>query len=182
LEWKTYPSHVDYTNLNDITSKVVLKLNTPKVSFYYVMINQIKLGTVVNINSSENDNTSSLVAQLRSGESKLLPNFYLGDSLEEKVNEINLNANLPYADITVELKSSKSYKPTSKPSTMRPTSNLSSKRPTLTPTSALPITSPTFITCAGECGPEYFHPCVFSFVYSGVTYNSCTTEGNNGQE
>ena len=47
---------------------------------------------------------SQLVAKLGAGESATLPHFYLWDSLELTVNEINLNANPAYADVTVQLK------------------------------------------------------------------------------
>ncbi|KAL3786417.1 hypothetical protein ACHAW5_002248 [Stephanodiscus triporus] len=85
---------VDYANGNDITSKVVLKLNTPSSTDYYVMFNRVMSGTTESMNqvmitrTDENDywENSNLIAKLGSGESVSLPHFYLWESLELTVN------------------------------------------------------------------------------------------------
>ena len=103
---------VDYANGNDITSKVVLKLNTPDSIDYFVTFNRIKSGTAESMNlvmitrtgnEGEWNSQSDIVAKLGSGESITLSNFYLWESLEVKVNRIDLNANPAYADVTVKL-------------------------------------------------------------------------------
>ena len=102
---------VDYSNPNDITSKVVLKLSPGSISSpdYFVMFNRIKAGTkesqnLVMVVRSHQWANSELVAKLGAGQSTSLNYFHLWDSLEVTVNEINLNANPAYADVTVQLK------------------------------------------------------------------------------
>ena len=104
---------VDYSTPNDVTSKVVLKLNSPGSIDYFVMFNRIKVGTkesqnlVMVVRSDiETDpwGESELVAKLSAGQSTSLNYFHLWDSLEVTVNEINLNANPAYADVTVQRK------------------------------------------------------------------------------
>jgi hypothetical protein len=103
---------VDYSNPNDVTSKVVLKLNSPGDIDYFVMFNRIKLGTKESQNLvmvtrgflETGEGESELVAKLGAGQSTSLPYFHLWDSLEVTVNEINLNANPAYADVTVQSK------------------------------------------------------------------------------
>jgi len=102
---------VDYANGNDITSKVVLKLNTPSSSDYYVMFNRVMSGTTESMNqvmitrTDENDywENSNLIAKLGSGESVSLPHFYLWESLDLTVNYIDLDSSPAYADVTVKL-------------------------------------------------------------------------------
>ncbi|KAL3786416.1 hypothetical protein ACHAW5_002247 [Stephanodiscus triporus] len=102
---------VDYANGNDITSKVVLKLNTPSSTDYYVMFNRVMSGTTESMNqvmitrTDENDywENSNLIAKLGSGESVSLPHFYLWESLELTVNNIDLDASPAYADVTIKL-------------------------------------------------------------------------------
>jgi hypothetical protein len=103
--------HVDYSNPNDVTSKVLLKLSSDASSDYFVMFNRIKAGTtesqnLVMVNRGDHDisTESELVAKLGAGQSISLNYFHLWDSLEVTVNEINLNANPAYADVTVQLK------------------------------------------------------------------------------
>ena len=102
---------VDYSNPNDITSKVVLKLSPGSISSpdYFVMFNRIKAGTkesqnLVMVVRSHQWANSELVAKLGAGQSTSLNYFHLWDSLEVTVNEINLNANPAYADVTVQRK------------------------------------------------------------------------------
>jgi hypothetical protein len=105
-------SQVNYANGNDVSSKVVLKLNTPDSTDYFVMFNRIKSGSAESMNlviitrtgnEGEWDSQSDIVAKLGSGKSCTLPSFYLWESLEVKVNKIDLNANPAYADVTVKL-------------------------------------------------------------------------------
>ena len=101
---------VDYSNPNDVTSKVVLKLNSPdSIDSYFVMFNRIKSGTKESQNlvmvvrsdiEADPWANSELVAKLGAGQSTYLNFFY--DQVT--VNEINLNANPAYADVTVQLK------------------------------------------------------------------------------
>jgi hypothetical protein len=102
---------VDYAG-NDKTSKVILKLNTPGSDDYFVMFNRVKTGTIeskdlVMITMAGGEgiepSQSNVVAKLGSGESTILPNFYLWESLEVTVNKIELNANPAYADVTVKM-------------------------------------------------------------------------------
>ena len=104
---------VDYSNPNDVTSKVVLKLNSPGSIDYFVMFNRIKAGTTESQNlvmvvrsdiEADPWAGSDLVAKLCAGQSTSLNYFHLWDSLEVTVNEINLNANPAYADVTVQRK------------------------------------------------------------------------------
>jgi hypothetical protein len=101
---------VDYSNPNDLTSKVVLKLNSPdSIDSYFVMFNRIKSGTKESQNlvmvvrsdiEADPWANSELVAKLGAGQSTYLNFFY--DQVT--VNEINLNANPAYADVTVQRK------------------------------------------------------------------------------
>ena len=102
---------VDYAG-NDKTSKVILKLNTPGSDDYYVMFNRVKTGTIeskdlvmITMAGGEgiDPSQSNVVAKLGSGESTILPNFHLWESLEVTVNKIELNANPAYADVTVKM-------------------------------------------------------------------------------
>jgi hypothetical protein len=98
--------HVDYTNENDSSSFVVLKLDTVAVESidYYVMFNRINSGTAESENlvmitkADESDwrSLSYLEAKLGSGESTRLANDF-----ELTINLIDLNANPAYADISV---------------------------------------------------------------------------------
>ena len=54
-------------------------------------------------NEGEWNSQSDIVAKLGSGESITLSNFYLWESLEVKVNRIDLKANPAYADVMVKL-------------------------------------------------------------------------------
>jgi hypothetical protein len=102
---------VNYMNENDSTSKVVLKLNSSSQNDYYVMFNRIMSGVadmgsnMVVITNTGNEGASEsksyVIGTLKSGESLKLP--YDIDYLEFKVNQINLNANPAYADVTVKM-------------------------------------------------------------------------------
>ena len=103
---------VDYANGNDSTSKVILKLNTPGPEDYYVMFNRVKTGEVESMNKvmiarageeGVNPSESDLVAKIGPGETAVLPYFHVWESLELTVNNIDLNANPAYADVTVKL-------------------------------------------------------------------------------
>jgi hypothetical protein len=115
---------VDYGNDDDSTSStrgkeeteqsyVILQMNTPDSFDYYVMFNRIKSGTVESMNKvmiTRNGNNkgggeieSDVLGKLGSGESITLPNFYLWESLELTVNNIDLDVDPAYADITVKL-------------------------------------------------------------------------------
>ena len=88
-------------------------MNTPDSFGYYVMFNRIKSGTVESMNKvmiTRNGNNkgggeieSDVLGKLCSGESITLPNFYLWESLELTVNNIDLDVDPAYADITVKL-------------------------------------------------------------------------------
>lgn len=99
--------HVDYSNQNDVTSNIVLKLNFPDVMDYYVMFNRIvgaaESENLVRVTRSDGGD-SDFVAKLGAGQSTSLLYFHLWDSLEVTVNEINLNANPAYADVTIQPK------------------------------------------------------------------------------
>lgn len=104
---------VDYSNEYDLTSTVILKLNTPLSTDFYVMFNRVTSGSVesenlVLVSAAPNENVgfteSSLIAKLGSGQSATLPSYYKLDALELMVNAIDLNANPAYADVTVRMK------------------------------------------------------------------------------
>ncbi len=88
-------------------------MNTPDSIDYYVMFNRIKSGTVESMNMvmiTRNGNNkgggeieSDVLAKLGSGESITLPNFYPWESFELTVNNIDLDVDPAYADITVKL-------------------------------------------------------------------------------
>jgi hypothetical protein len=107
---------VDYANENDSTSTVFLKLNTaPGSDDYYVMFNRVvesetterKIMNLVMIAMAGGEGLhgshSTVVARLGSGESTILPYFHLWESLELTVNDIDLDANPAYADVTVKM-------------------------------------------------------------------------------
>ena len=103
----------DYSNGNDDTSKIFLKLNTPGPDDYYVMFNHIATGSMKSMNlvmiaraGGEGiiASQSTIVARIGSGESAILPYFHLWESVELMVNEIDLNANPAYADVTVKMR------------------------------------------------------------------------------
>ncbi len=95
---------VDYTNENDSSSSVVLKLDTVDSTNYYVMFNRINSGTAESENlvmitkADESDwwSLSYLEAKLGSGESTRLANNF-----ELTVILIDLDASPAYADISV---------------------------------------------------------------------------------
>jgi hypothetical protein len=104
---------VDYSNANDLTSTVILKLNTPTPTDFYVMFNRVTSGTVesenlVLVSTAPNENVgfteSSLIAKLGSGQSATLPSYDKLDALELTVNAIDLSVNPAYADVTVRMK------------------------------------------------------------------------------
>ena len=103
---------VDYSNGNDLTSTVILKLNTLTPTDLYVMFNRVTTGTVESENlvlvstapSENGSKPSSLIAKLGSGQSATLPAYDKLDAVELTVDVIDLSANPAYADVTVRMK------------------------------------------------------------------------------